>query len=180
MRKKYFAASIFTAFLVSCFVACSPKINPYAMYKQINSENVYKLKRDSTTRTEVESYFGKPQRNSITEQGYQYTYSYFGDSLFLQFANNNTLSTFKYEPEIFTPDYEDMRLTKRSFPNRVVRRIIPGETKLPQLTSMFGKPNRGEKGKSRYRTTFIGTTQDLVVHSSQTDNVVIDYQLINK
>lgn len=180
MRKNYAAVSTLAGFLVTFFVACTPKINPYAMYKEINSENVYKLRRDSTTRPEAESYFGKPQRTSVTEQGYQYTYSYFGDSLFLQFANNNVLSSFKYEPEIFTPDFEDMRLTKRSFPNRVVKRIIPGETKLPQLTSMFGRPNRGEKGDTRYQTTFIGTTQDLVVHSTLANQVVIDYKLINK
>jgi hypothetical protein len=166
--------------LIGYFLACTPKLNPYGMYKKIDDESVYKLKRDTTTRAEVESYFGKPQRSAFSEEGYQYTYSYFGDTLFLQFKNNNTLSTFKYEPEFFTPDFEDLRYTKRTFPNRVLKRIIRGETKLPQLTTMFGKPNRGEKGKTRYRTTFIGTTQELIVYSSLSDYTVIDFQVVNR
>ena len=177
MKKAILLTSITVSIL---YVSCTQYINPFAVYTPIPVDNVYQLKRDSTSKAEVERLFGKADRTAINERGEVLNYSYFGDSLFIQMNSSGIVSRFNYQPEAFRIEYDNRDITSRNFPARVLRRVVPGRTKLSELTPMFGRPNRGELGTERRRTTFYGRNEDLVVHSTITDDVVIDYELRRK
>lgn len=169
---------IFSGFIT--LIGCSPRINPFSIYTPIPVEKVYQLQRDSTTRQQVEDLFGKPVRTSINERGDLYNYAYFGDSLFVQFNNSGKINRFSFEPEAFRIESDNQDILSRNFPKRVLRRIVPGRTRIPDLTPMFGKPNRQEIGTERRRTTFIGRNEDLIVYSTLGEGLVISYELAGK
>lgn len=168
---------VLMALIAITSIACSPKLNPFDIYKPISVDRVYQLKRDSTTRKQVEQLFGAPLRTSINERGDYYTYAYFGDSLFIQFNNNGRINRFNYEPESFRIIDNNEERTSRNFPNRQLRKILPGETKRADLINMFGKPNRTERGTERTRTTFIGRNERLIVYSRLRDDLVTSHEL---
>lgn len=157
--------------------SCTPRLNPYAIYRPIPVDDVYKLQGDSVHRTQVESLFGQPLRRAINERGDVYTYSYFGDSLFIQFNREQLVNRFNFQPEAFSLDFENQQNTNRRFRDSQLRRIIPGTTPLNELTSRFGSPNRGETGTVRYRTTFFGRQEELVVYSQPSNGMIISYEL---
>ncbi len=175
MKKHYpiLATGLITVFIIA---ACNRYINPYEYYKPISVEKVYQLKKDSTSRSEVESLFGAPPRTSINERGNVYTYSYFGDSLNIQFNTSGIISRFSYVPELFRLDYEDHQDSRKIFRSRMLRKIIPGKTKVSDLEAIVGKPNRGETGPVRQRTTFFGRNENLIVYSTILGDV-IEYEL---
>lgn len=164
--------------ILTLFTACSPKINPYAIYRPIPVEEVYKLQRDSVDRKMVEDWFGAPLTRSINERGDHYTYSYFGDSLFIQFNRQQMVSRFNFKPEVFTINFENFENTNRRFSNSKLKRIEPGKTRLEEITSMFGSPNKGEQGTNRYRTSFYGRNENLIVYSTVNDGFIISFEQI--
>lgn len=175
MKLSHIYLMLFFALMV--FSGCSPKLNPYSIYRPLEVDNVYKLQADSVTRTEVEAMFGQPLRRAINERGDLYTYAYFGDSLFIQFTRDQFVSRFNFQPEAFSPDYENQDVKPQRFRERVLRRIIPGTTAIHELDAMFGRPSRRETGITRIRTTFAGREEDLVVYSQVTNGLVINYEL---
>lgn len=173
---KTFSFLIITS--VALLVACTPKLNPYAIYKPIDVEKVYQLQADSVSRQQVEQLFGQPLTRSINNRGDLYTYSYFGDSLFIQFNREQVVARFNYLPEVFTTNFENFDNTNRKFSNAKLKKIEPGVSRLQSMNSLFGKPNKGEQGVVRYRTSFYGKDgKQLIVYSTLHDGFVISYEL---
>lgn len=166
--------------ILSLVVACTPKINPYAIYKPIPVEEVYKLQQDSVDRKMVEDWFGAPLARAINERGDHYTYSYFGDSLFIQFNKQHFVSRFNFKPEVFTLNFENFDNTGRRFKNSKLKKIEPGKTRLEEVTEMFGSPNKGEEGSHRYRTSYYGRKETLVVYSTRKDGIIINTDIISR
>lgn len=169
MKYFFFAAMILAA-------ACSPKVNPYGIYRMIDVEDVYKLRGDSVHRKLVEEWFGTPLIRSINERGDQYTYAYFGDTLTIQFNREEFVSRFNFKPEVFTLNFENFDHTRRKFGSSKLRKIEPGKTKLTDVTSLFGSPNKGEEGTHRYRTSYYGRNENLIVYSTRNEGYIISVE----
>ena len=171
--------SIFPVLLLAVLIACSPKHNPYSSIPPISESNVYAIKKDTTTRQQIETMFGRLAKRAITEVGDWYTYAHFGDTLNVQFNQANTVTSFNYIPESFRLVSDNRDVTSRRFYERVLNRITPGHTTIEDVNRMFGKYNTEEQGLERKRFTYLNKDQRLVVYTSLTDEKVISYRLEN-
>lgn len=155
--------------LMILWVACSKKYNPsktpFAIYHPIPEDSVRKLEKGVTTPAQVVKLFGNPAKNSISDKGERYVYGYLGDTLTVNFDGSNTVNSFLYRPEIFTPVSGNTDNTNKRISENKIKKIEIYNSSKFTLEKWFGPANKKETGTNRNRYTYKRRNGTLIVYT---------------